>query len=274
VRLLDDAIATLTAAGIESPRVDAQLLLAHVLGISRGALLTLIAVEPYAAEQFQALVGRRAVGEPLQYLTGEAPFRYLMIEVGPGVFIPRPETELLVDAVLSTLRAASPGLAVDLCSGSGAIALALAGETDAARIIAVERSASALDWLRRNSAGTRVEVVDADIADPRLLSDLDGRVDVVISNPPYVPSGAAVGREVAHDPDEAVFAGIDGLALMGAVIEAAARLLRPGGLLAVEHDDTQGDALPALLSADDRWTDAADHRDLTDRPRYATAVRR
>jgi release factor glutamine methyltransferase len=274
VRLLDDAIATLTAAGIESPRVDAQLLFAHVLGVDRGALLTLDAVEPIAADRFHALVVRRAAGEPLQYLTGEAPFRYLMLEVGPGVFIPRPETELLVDSVLPTLRGAFPGLAVDLCSGSGAIALALAGETAAARVIAVERSASALKWLRRNCAGSRVEVVDADVADPRLLTELDERVDVVISNPPYVPAGTEVGREVAHDPDEAVFAGTDGLALMGAVTDAAARLLRPGGLFAVEHDDTQGDALPALLSADGRWTDVADHRDLTGRPRFATAVRR
>ncbi len=130
-------------------------------------------------------------GEPLQYLTGEAPFRYLMIEVGPGVFIPRPETELLVDAVLPALRASSPGVTVDLCSGSGAIALALAGETDAARVIAVERSASALAWLRRNCEGSRVEIVAADVADPLLLAELNGRVDVVISNPPYVPAGSA-----------------------------------------------------------------------------------
>ncbi len=269
------AAATLAAAGVESPRVDAQLLLAHVLGVEPGRLLTVAVdgLDAARADRYRALIARRADGVPLQYLTGVAPFRYSMIAVGPGVFIPRPETELLVDAVLPALKAMPAGVAVDLCAGSGAIALALATETTS-RVIAVERSTDALAWLRRNAAGTAIEIVAADVTDPDLLAELTGRVDVVISNPPYVPEGTVVGREVAHDPREAVFAGTDGLALIPAVIAAAERLLRPGGLLAIEHDDSHAEAVPDRLRASGHWTDVADHRDLTGRPRYATAVRR
>ncbi|HVU92138.1 MAG TPA: methyltransferase, partial [Jatrophihabitans sp.] len=182
-----------------------------------------------------------------------------------------PETELLVDAVLSGLRAGD--VAVDLCSGSGALALALAAELPGLEVVAVEADADALAWLRRNAAGTPVTVVDADVAAGPLLPELAGRVAAVVSNPPYVPAGTEVGAEVRHDPPVAVFAGPDGLAVIPHVIARAAELLRPGGVLAVEHDDTHGTAVPDLLAADGRWEQVAGHLDLAGRPRFATAVR-
>lgn len=272
--LLRAATSTLAASGVASPALDARLLLAHVLEVSPGALITVTAIADPAASDFAALLTRRAAREPLQHLIGTAPFRYSTVRVGPGVFIPRPETELLVDAVLPRLRTLTTPVVVDLCSGSGALALAIADEVPAAQVLAVERSPAAVRWLALNCAGTRVAVRTADITHPAALLDYRGRADAVLSNPPYVPTATSVGAEVAHDPPEAVFAGTDGLALMPAVIAAAAELLRSGGVLALEHDWTHGDAVPALLHADGRWESVADHRDLTGRDRYATAVRR
>ena len=253
--------------------MDAALLLAHVLGTPRTKLR--LAAPPTAdqASTFDGLITRRTTREPLQYIVGTAPFRHVEVAVGPGVFVPRPETELLVDAVLPVLTAADGPVAVDLCSGSGALALALADEVPAARVVALEPAGPAAEWLARNTGGTRVEVVLGDVADADLVGELAGRVHAVVCNPPYVPSGAAVAAEVRFDPEHAVFAGADGLALMPSVVASAARLLRPGGVLALEHDDSHGRAVPELLSADGRWTDVADHRDLAGRPRYATAVR-
>ena len=263
---LDDAAARLRAAGVDSPRVDAELLLAHCLGVARSRLSTMDGPVP---PEFERAVERRANREPLQHIMGSAPFRYLDLTVGPGVFVPRPETELLVDAVLPLRDGA---VVIDLCAGSGALALAIAQESGA-RVYAVERSDAALDWLRRNAAGTTVTVVDGDVADPGLLPELRGRVDAVVSNPPYVPTGTAVDPEVRADPDEAVFAGPDGLAVIPAVIARAAALLHAGGVLVVEHDDTHAEAVPALLAAGGHWRDVLDHRDLAGRPRYVTAVR-
>lgn len=272
-RLLADATRVLAAAGVLSPRVDAELLLAHALGRPRSQLLTAAAPGAREAADFAAALARRANREPLQHITGTAPFRHVEVAVGPGVFIPRPETELLVDAVLAAL---APGaIAVDLCSGSGALALAIAAETAAARVLAVEAPGPALDhWLPANVRGTRVEVIAGDATDPGLLAELAGRVDAVVCNPPYVPTDTEVAPEVHHDPAIAVFAGADGLALMPAVIARAATLLRPGGVLALEHDDTQAAAVPALLAGDGSWTDVADHLDLAGHPRYVTATRR
>jgi release factor glutamine methyltransferase len=272
-QLLDEATARLTAAGVDSARVDAELLLSHVIGVRRSRLLMISSVHPLAAVALDRLVKRRAQREPLQHLVGRAPFRHIEVAVGPGVFVPRPETELLVDAVLPALRAVAEPLAVDLCSGSGALALAVADEIPGARVVAVESDDSAVTWLTRNVRGTRVEVVVGDVADADLLRDLAGRADAVVCNPPYVPTGTEVAAEVSHDPKRAVFAGADGLALMPDVVARAAELLRPGGVLAVEHDDSHGQAVPELLSTDGRWRDIADHHDLTGRPRYATAVR-
>jgi release factor glutamine methyltransferase len=271
--LLAAAAARLAAAGIGSPRVDAELLLAHALGVPRSQLLFAAAPPPDVAARYETAVGRRAAREPLQHITGAAPFRHLEIAVGPGVFVPRPETELLVDAVLPVLGRPAE-VAVDLCSGSGALALAIADESSVPRVLAVERPGPAFAWLRRNVAGTRVEAEEGDVRDRTLLDDLRGTVSAVVCNPPYVPAATDVAAEVRFDPDVAVFAGPDGLAIMPAVIARSAELLRRGGVLALEHDDTQGAAVPALLAADGRWTDIADHHDLTGRPRYATATRR
>jgi release factor glutamine methyltransferase len=280
------ATAELAAAGVVSARVEAELLLAHVLGRGRGALLAGPAIGPEQGARFRELVGRRASGVPLQHLTGTAPFRHLELAVGPGVFIPRPETELLVELAAPWLL---PGATVlDLCAGSGAVALAVANEFPAVgRVVAVERSAPALRWLRRNAAdrqaaGDRpVEVVAGDVADPGLLAEpghlghLAGTVSAVLANPPYVAESIRqqLPPEVACDPDEALFAGSDGLALMPALISLASRLLRPGGLLALEHAEDQTPALHRLLAASGCWDRVAGRPDLTGRPRFSTAVR-
>ncbi|WP_433215775.1 peptide chain release factor N(5)-glutamine methyltransferase [Dactylosporangium sp. CS-047395] len=270
--LLSSATAALAAAGVASPRVDAELLAAHVLGVPRSRLLT-ARMRAGQAAALDELVRRRAGRVPLQHILGTAPFWGLELAVGPGVFIPRFETELLVEWGLK-----QPGsVVVDLCSGSGAIAVSFATQRAGASVAAVERSPAALEWLRRNVAAhaPAVRVVAGDIADPAVLADLDGTVDLVLCNPPYVPDAAPVDVEVAeHDPREAVFAGADGLDLMPAVARTAARLLRPGGRLGIEHDDTQGESLPALLRATGHYDDCQDHPDLAGRPRFTTATRR
>jgi release factor glutamine methyltransferase len=271
--LLADAVARLGAAGVASPRVDAELLLAHCAGVRRSRLITLDDVPAEAVSRFAALLERRARREPLQHLTGTAPFRNLELAVGPGVFVPRPETELLVDAVLPLLAGVPAPLVVDLCSGSGALALAVADEVSAGRVIAVERSGTALGWLRQNAAGSRVEVVAADVTSSGLLPAERGCVDAVLSNPPYVPAATPVDPEVRADPDEAVFAGADGLSVIPAVLDRAAELLRPGGVLALEHDDTHAQAVPALLCAGTGWDQVCEHADLSGRARFVTARR-
>lgn len=275
------AARALAAAGVEAPRAEAELLAAYVLAVPRGRLALADGFTPAQRERLDALVERRVAREPLQHLTGVAGFRHLELAVGPGVFVPRPETELLAGWGVAQGRRQAAPLVVDLCSGSGAIALAVAQELPAARVVAVERSPAALDWLRRNAddraaAGdTPIEVVAADVTDPGLLADLVGRVDVLLCNPPYVPRSVVVPPEVAgYDPDEAVFGGADGLDVIRPVLARAAMLLRPGGALGVEHDDTHGAAVPALLAADGRYAHVEEHRDLVGRPRFATASRR
>ncbi|MFI5907006.1 peptide chain release factor N(5)-glutamine methyltransferase [Dactylosporangium sp. NPDC051541] len=268
---LTAAAAKLATAGVASPRVDAELLAAHVLGIPRSRLLTQTSTAEQLAE-FNALVAARAQRVPLQHLMGNAPFWDLELAVGPGVFVPRFETELLVEWGLG-----QPGaVVVDLCSGSGAIAVTVARKRAGAAVAAVERSPEALVWLRRNVAALApgVRVVEGDVADPAVLADLNGAVDLVLCNPPYVPAAAPVDVEVAqHDPHEAVFAGADGLELMPAVARAAARLLRPGGRVGIEHDDTHGETLPALLAATGWFDGIEDRRDLAGRPRFTVARR-
>jgi release factor glutamine methyltransferase len=272
LRALDQATRRLAAAGVPSPRVDAELLLAAAVGVPRSRLALLDEVSDEQLHRYLAMLNRRAEREPLQHIVGRAPFRHLEVTVGPGVFVPRPETELLVDAVLPHLPA--EGLAVDLCSGSGALALALADEVPGARVVAVERFAEGLEWLRRNAARARVHVVAGDVADPALLRQLRGAVDVVVSNPPYVPERTTVAPEVRRDPAEAVFAGADGLAVIRHILARAAELLHPGGVLALEHDESHEQAVPALLAAAGDWDAIAEHLDLAGRPRFATAKRR
>ena len=267
------AAAELAEAGVQSPRVDAELLAAHVLEVSRGRLALVDTLRPDQLHRFTTLVAQRVRRIPLQHLLGTAAFRHLELAVGDGVFVPRPETELLAGWGIE--RTAPGAVVVDLCSGTGAIALAVADESKAGRVIAVERSPVALDYLRRNAvAFPSVEVVEGDVTDPALLAGVRGEVDVVLCNPPYVPDGTAVPPEVAdHDPAEAVFGGVDGLAVIRPVIALAAALLKPGGVVGVEHDDGHGEAVPGLVRADGRFTGVTVHPDLAGRPRFTTARR-
>jgi release factor glutamine methyltransferase len=283
-QLVAEAAAVLAEAGVASPEYDAAELLAHVLGTTR-AQLALVArgagsvAEQVSAEQraaFEALVRRRAAREPLQHLTGSAAFRYLELAVGPGVFVPRPETELLagwaVERAEEVRAAGRTPRVVDLCTGSGAIALAVATEVPQARVHAAELSADALVWAARNLAGSGVDLREGDMADA--FADLDGTVDVVVCNPPYIPLEAfeSVAPEARdHDPALALWSGQDGLDAIRVLEGRAARLLVPGGVLGFEHADVQGEAALDVLTAAGRWSDVRDHRDLAGRPRYATA---
>jgi release factor glutamine methyltransferase len=267
-----DAAARLAAAGVPSASVDAELLAAHVLGCRRGDLLRHDTVPsgPYAA-----LVARRAAREPLQHLTGEAHFRHLTLAVGPGVFVPRPETEEVVGWVVDALCAVGPPapLVVDLGTGSGAIALAVATEVPGARVHAVEGDEAAARWASRNLTGSGVVLHRGDLADA--LRTVDGTVDLVVSNPPYVPesSRGRLDPEVErHDPPAALWGGPDGLDVVRAVVVTAWRLLRPGGWVVVEHDDGHAAAAATLLRTEG-WAEVAGHVDLAARPRFVTARR-
>lgn len=281
-RTLADALraaaAVLDQAGVPSPRADAELLAGHLLGVDRGGVALAALRGDAAPDGLDALVVRRAARVPLQHLTGSAPFRSLVLAVGPGVFVPRPETEttagIAIEAALAV--AAAQGRApvvVDLCTGSGAIAAAVADEVPGAVVHAVELERDAWGWARRNVSGTGVVLHLADAADA--LGELDGTVDVVVSNPPYVPAGA-VPREVEvaeHDPPAALWGGgADGLDVPRAVVASAARLLRPGGVVVVEHAEVQQDTLLHLLGGPG-WSQAAGHVDLAGRPRCVRAVK-
>jgi release factor glutamine methyltransferase len=275
-RVLRLAATQVAAAGVASPRVDAEVLVAHVLGVARSRLLTAPDLSPDQLALLADLVRRRCDREPLQHLTGTAPFRHLELAVGPGVFVPRPETELLVEWGVRWLAAAAPDpVVVDLCAGSGAIALAVVAEHPGGQVYAVERDPAALAWLRRNAAGRPVTVVAGDATDAATLSDVDGQVDLVLCNPPYVPMGAAdvLPPEVGHDPAVALFAGPDGLDVIGPLVSRVGGLLRPGGAFAVEHDEGQVVAVAELLHAAGCFTDVTGHTDLAGRARFTTTVR-
>ena len=266
----------LDAAGVASPEHDAAELLAHVLGTTRGRLPLVDDVDDPAAAAYDALVARRVAREPLQHLTGLAHFRYVELQVGPGVFVPRPETELLAGwAVEEATRVVAAGRApvvVDLCTGSGAIARAVVDEVPAAVVHAVELDPAAHAWAARNLARTGVGLREGDMAtgfDVRA-----GTVDVVTCNPPYIPLEAweSVAPEARdHDPHLALFSGDDGLDALRVLARRAALLLRPGGVVGAEHADEQGESAPAVLSATGHWHEVRDHRDLAGRPRFLTA---
>jgi len=259
----------LAVAGVPSPRFDAEELAAHSLGVARRDLWG----HEVPGADFDAYVGRRAAREPLQHITGQAHFRHLTLSVGPGVFVPRPETEVVVEAALVAARSARSPRVVDLGTGSGAIALAVATELPAATVHAVEADPGAHAWAARNCAGSSVDLRLGDMA--VAFTDLDGTVDVVVSNPPYIPEGASVrDPEVAEfDPTLALWSGPDGLDAVRTVERVAARLLRPGGTVVVEHADLQGVSAPAVFAASGRWSDVRDHQDLAGRDRYPTATR-
>ena len=267
------AAGRLTDAGVASPRTDAEELAAHLLGIDRRDL---VRHEEIDGEAYTALVEARAARRPLQHLTGVAHFRYLTLEVGAGVFVPRPETEVMVGQMVEVAEQLPVGaLAVDLCAGSGAIALCLATEVPGLVVHAVELDPGAVAWARRNLAGSGVLLHQGDAADA--LPELDGTVDLVVSNPPYIPlvaweSVAVEARD--HDPAPALWGGgEDGLDVMRAVERTAGRLLRPGGRVAVEHADVQGGAVVEIFARTGRWSQVRSHRDLTDRDRFVTAIR-
>ena len=274
--LVRAAEARLAEAGVPSPGYDAAELLAHVLGVPRSRLP--VAAEPSAQqrEEYDGLVARRAKREPLQHLTGSAAFRYVELAVGPGVFVPRPETELLagwaVDRARALAEAGERPAVVDLCTGSGAVALSVAHEVPEARVHAVVLSEDALAWAARNLAGSSVDLRHGDMAEA--FHDLDGTVDVVVCNPPYIPLDAFESVEPEardHDPDLALWSGADGLDAIRVLERVAARLLRPDGVLGVEHADVQGDSAPAVFAVAGRWRDVRDNHDLAGRPRFVTA---
>lgn len=271
---ITNATATLSQAGVESAEHDAKALAVHVLGLKK--LSDLAFHDTIDEPLYDELVGRRAKREPLQHLTGSTGFRYLELVVGPGVFVPRPETEAVVGWAVEALKGTDKPLIVDLCTGSGTCALALANEVPGARVHAVERDVGALEWAARNAknraaAGDpEVQLHEGSVED--CLRELDGTVDLVISNPPYVAENERHLPDpevVDHDPEIALFAGVDGLDVIRLVEQAAKRLLKPGGLVVVEHSDRQGTSAPAVFR--DGWTEVQDHQDLTGRDRYVTA---
>lgn len=269
---ISDAAAALAAAGIDSARSDAEHLAAHVAGVDRGRLM-LAQPGPDFLDRYRVLIGQRALRIPLQHLIGSAAFGPLTLSVGPGVFIPRPETEALLEWAQAVPLPVG-GVIVDLCTGSGALALAMATYRPDARVIAVEQSEDALRYARANVDGARVELVHADVTAHDVLGDMTGKVDLVVSNPPYIPDGADLEPEVAeHDPHSALFGGPDGMAVIAPIVALVSRLLRPGGQVGVEHDDTTSAATVELFDSAGVFTQVVARRDLTGRPRFVTAVR-
>ncbi|MFN8170153.1 MAG: peptide chain release factor N(5)-glutamine methyltransferase [Candidatus Nanopelagicales bacterium] len=290
--VLIDAERRLDRAGVPTPRVDAELLLAHVLGVPRGRIFLSDPVDPADGVRFEALLVRRIARVPLQHLLGEAPFRHLVLEVGRGVFVPRPETETVAELAIRALADDhEERLAVDLCTGSGAIALALATEVPHSVVHGVELEEAAYGWALRNAERCSAEVAaagselhlhhgDATTAHLGPLAALVGRVDVVVSNPPYIPD-EAVPRDPEvrdYDPPRALYGGPDGLEVVRGLAVAAAALLRPGGVLVMEHGDAQGESagelgVPHVLREHGAFVDVADVPDLGGRDRVTTARR-
>lgn len=272
----------LSAAGIDTARRDAEWLMVHSLGVDLGRLALVDTIEDGKLSVFRAAVARRSERIPLQHIVGTVAFGPLDLAVGPGVFTPRPETEYLFEwARTQAISSDAPVRVADLCSGSGALALALATTIPQAEVIAVEADEEALTWLRRNVADApaavrrRIEVVAADVTDPARMSQVlpAATLSVIVSNPPYVPIGSEVGPEVAHDPQGAVFAGADGMDVIRPMVPIIAAALAPGGVVGIEHDDTTADAVSGVLSAHGGFDEVVSRRDLAGRRRFVTARR-
>jgi release factor glutamine methyltransferase len=270
---IESATTLLADAGIDSARYEAEELAAHLTGTERGRLPLIDSPDDTFFDRYHAAIAARSRRVPLQHITGTAAFGPLRLLVGPGVFIPRPETEAILEWATAQHLPEAPVI-VDLCTGSGALAIALAQHWPEARLLGIDDSDAALEYARKNSAGTKVELLHADVTKPGLLTDLDGQVDLVVANPPYVPDGAPVEPEVSHyDPPHAVFGGADGMTVINAIVRLAGRLLRPGGFFAVEHDDTTSSLTCELISGTELFDDVVAQTDLTGRPRFVTARR-
>lgn len=284
--LIDSATKLLEQAGVSSPQVDAQLLLAHTIGVERSQLLTADSLTSQQKSDFEALVARRANREPLQHLTGVAHFRHISLAVGPGVFVPRPETELLVEAAIAHLKnIPQPRLVADLCAGSGAIALSLALEVPGTTVYAVELSNDAVKWLTRNvaehaaqleAAGSQVIIHHGNAGDRDVLSEFAGKFAAIVSNPPYIPN-AMIPRDPEardHDPAIALFSGDDGLAAARDIVLVAGEALAADGFFGMEHADVQGESMPNLLmEMTGIWSQVKDNQDYNKLPRFTTAIR-
>jgi release factor glutamine methyltransferase len=270
---IESAATLLADAGIDSARYEAEELAAHLTGTERGRLPLIDSPDDTFFDRYHAAIAARSRRVPLQHITGTAAFGPLRLLVGPGVFIPRPETEAILEWATAQHLPEAPVI-VDLCTGSGALAIALAQHWPEARLLGIDDSDAALEYARKNSAGTKVELLHADVTKPGLLTDLDGQVDLVVANPPYVPDGAPVEPEVSHyDPSHAVFGGADGMTVINAIVRLAGRWLRPGGFFAVEHDDTTSSLTCELISGTELFDDVVAQTDLTGRPRFVTARR-
>jgi len=277
-----EAVSVLEEAGVPSPRADAELLAAHLLGIERTRLGLVPLVDAAMVDAYRAMIAQRAKRIPLQYITGTSAMGEIDLAVGPGVFVPRPETELLLGWALAFLESyprRSP-VVLDLCTGSGALALAIAHARPDAVVHAVELEPKALAWARRNAeyrasqGDTPIVLHQGDVTDRDLLTELEGGVDVIVANPPYIPEGAELEPEVIdHDPHSALFGGPDGLSVIKPMVSNIARWLRIGGAVAVEHDDTNGAQTAELFAQRRVFGEVAEHPDLAGRPRFVVAMR-
>jgi len=274
---LESATDKLTSAGVTSPSVDAELLGCFVLGIERSELTMLSLREELFPEdkiaQFETSVARRVKREPLQHITGLAPFRHLELHVGPGVFIPRPETEQLVELAIESIKKIEKPLVVDLCSGSGAIAISLATELEGSRVFSVELSEQAFEFLSNNYQKYGLDTKSAKNEDlANAFDELEAQVDLVISNPPYIPDSAVpVDLEVQlHEPSLALYGGEDGLDVIRRISDRALYLLKPSGLLLLEHADTQAQAVSQLL-LNQGWQEVISSQDLAGKDRMISA---
>ena len=267
-----NATQSLIDAGVASPEVDARLIAAHILGVP-STQLVLAEPTPHFEADYEALVARRARREPLQHILGTAPFGVHDLAVGPGVFIPRPETEVLAEWAVGQ---APTGTVIDLGTGSGALAIYIADSARPELVIGVEKSPVAVAAARGNAAAfANVRIIEGDMTDPDLLSELNGAVDLIVANPPYVPfvpeESGELEPEVYRDPLDAVFSGDDGMDTIRGLIPVAARLLAPGGKLGIEHDDSTAALTRELVEADGSFTGVRNMPDLTGRDRFVTA---
>lgn len=291
--VLVDIELRLKNANVSSPRFDAESLVAFVLNTSRNrvGLISEISDEQY--REIEKLVEKRVRRIPLQHLIGEQGFRHLVLRVGPGVFIPRPETEILVESVIRYIKDKNQErvLVVDYCSGSGAIALSIAKECANVEVFAIEKSVEAFKYLEANylkykeeinSHKSKVHLINADINDEiNELNTLIGQIDVVVSNPPYIPENM-VPKEIEvkdHDPALALYGGKDGLEIVRIVIDKSQKLLKKGGLVAIEHSDLQGNpeqelSVPYLLKTSNSFEKIEDRKDLNALPRYCVGYKK